>query len=105
MKKKRTKGEFRKSMKEVMSREKLTKIIVRRFARRARGYTCVYYHLAYGNNKNNVGENISPTLIKSLVKAFKIHRCALDFEGKFIKVEVDNAIEHAENNNAVIQRV
>ena len=63
----------------------MTTKVVRKFARRARGYTCAYYALAFGANKNEAqGENISPTLIECMIQNFKTHRCALDFEGRYI---------------------
>ena len=91
MSEKRSKEKFRQSVRLVLSRTKLNKQRVRKFARRARGYICAYYHLAYGSDEHNiaVGEHISPAIIERIVKMFKTHRCALDFEGKFIKVEVD----------------
>ena len=66
----------------------LTKLVVRRFARRARAYTCTYYSLAFGDDTNNTtGEKMSPEVIEKMVTAFKTHRCALNFDGKFIKTE------------------
>ena len=69
-----------------MLTEIITKAIVRKFSRRARGYTCVYYALAFGNGKNNAQQckKILPELIEKMVKSFKIHQSALDFEGKYI---------------------
>ena len=38
-----------------------------------------------GNNSQlTQGEKISPDMIEKMVKMFKTHRCALDFEGKYI---------------------
>ena len=38
-----------------------------------------------GNNSQlTQGEKKSPDMIEKMVKFFKTHRCALDFEGKYI---------------------
>ena len=54
----------------------------------------MYLRLHYnneGNSSSKQSEHISPEIIKKLVRDFKTHRCALDFEGKFIrKVESDS---------------
>ena len=81
-----------------MGRDKLTAERVRKFARCARGYLCAYSRLA--NNEENgpegeeqevtniESERISPQQIEKMVQDFKTHRCALDFENKFIvKIE------------------
>ena len=72
----------------MLSKEKITKERVHKFARRARAYTCAYYCLHYnGDDKNTEsqqGEKILPAQMEKPVKDFKTHRCALDFEGKFI---------------------
>lgn len=89
MSEKKTKEKFRRSVRLVISRTSLNKKRIRKFSRRARGYICAYYHLAHRDEDKTiaVGENISPALIERMVKLFKTHRCALDFERKFIKVE------------------
>ena len=91
LKLKRSKDKFRDSVRSTMSRERLTTEIVRKFARRARGYTCAYYAIAYGiDNGELQGERISPQIIERIVKMFKTHRSAIDFEGKYIvKMEQD----------------
>ena len=91
IKQKRKKECFRDSVRSALSRERLTKQIVRKFARRARGYTCAYFAFAFGNNeKLTQGEKISPEMIEKMVKNFKTHRSALDFEGKYI-VKIEEA--------------
>ena len=82
---KRTKDKFKASMSKVLSTEYLKKERVRRFARRALGYLCAYYRLQYTEDGDAPqGETISPQQIERLVKDFKTHRYALDFEFKFI---------------------
>ena len=76
---------------------------VRKFARRARRYIQAYYVLEHVNKRQGDGtelegdfdeidtslkengEHVTPKLIENLVKAFKSHRAALDFDRKFIK--------------------
>ena len=85
LKEKRKKECFRESVRSALSRERLTKHNVRKFAQRARGYTCAHFAFAFGNNSQlTQGKNISPDMIEKMVKFFKTHRCALDFEGKYI---------------------
>ena len=69
-----------------MDCEHLTTERIRRFARRAQGYLCAYYCLHYNAQEDEIndGEQISPQKIERLVKDFKTHRCALDFELNFI---------------------
>ena len=91
LKLKRGKDKFHGSVRETMSTNVLTTQIVRRFARRARGYTCAYYSLAFGDDQFNTGEKMSPEVIERLVMEFKTHRSALGFDGKYIKQE-DKAV-------------
>ena len=72
-----------------MSPEYLDKHKVRIFARRARGYLCAYHRLAEENEEagSNECEHISPQQIEKLVKDCKTHRCAMDFDNKYIKSE------------------
>ena len=87
MKLKRSKENFRSSVQSAMSRERITKEVVRKFARRARGYTCAYYAFEYRNKNGEAqGEKISPQLIEQMVKRFKMHHSALDFEGNIVEV-------------------
>ena len=77
-----------KSVKMVLSRDHLTTNLIRKFARKARAYTCAYF--AFDNNllaksKEVLGLTGQTTLpdIEKLQKIFRCHRCALDFETKF----------------------
>jgi len=64
---------------------------IRRFSRRARRYVHAYYVTHFGVDKGDAMENvaISLELVESMVKDFKRHRCALDFDKKFIKQEAE----------------
>ena len=70
------------------TKDALTPSVAQRFARRARVYTCAYFSLAFGDDTSNIGENMSPDVIKNMVTKFKTHRCTHDFDGKYIKSEI-----------------
>ena len=61
---------------------------VRLFSKRARSYMNAYYKLAHGlvegNEFEDGDESLTPVKIEKLVKACKMHRCAIDFDAKFI---------------------
>ena len=78
---------------------------VRKFARKARRYTCAYYVIDNNVHKctetfvDNNGTTVidltgGTTLpsIERLVKQFKIHRCTLDFATKFITTEAKTIV-------------
>ena len=84
----------------------LTKERIRKFASRARAYICTYYYLSQvegGNNRtdnrNNSHGDAPPgdvaccvpekqqllfKEIEKLMKHFRTHRCALDFDTRFV---------------------
>ena len=99
LKLKRKKEIFQSSVQSTMSQERITKQIVRKIVRRERGYTCTYHALAFGNRTNVQCEKISPDLIKKLVKLLKMHRCALDFEGKYI-INIEKEESSSKSNSA-----
>ena len=70
-----------------MSKDVLTKTMVRQFARRERAYTCAYYSFEHGDKKKITGEKILPNIIEKMVTEFKTRRCVLDFYGNVIKTE------------------
>ena len=94
---KRTKASFRSAVRKAISREIITKEAVRRYARRARRYVCTYKTFALKQNEQAPTadqatqkaqeQSASYVDIEKLVKTFKTHRCALDFDHKFIKEE------------------
>ena len=61
---------------------------VRLFSRRARRYMVAYYKLTHrlveGIDLKDGGGALSTVKIESVVKACKTHRCAMDFDAKFI---------------------
>ena len=69
-----------------MDRKHLTIERIRQFVWGAQGYLCAYYHLHYYKQEGEIkdGEQISSQKIEQLLKDFKTHRYALDFELNFI---------------------
>ena len=75
----------------------LTKERIRKFSARARAYICTYYHLssrdcgdptvpAFGNVAEK--QQLLYKEIERLMKKFKTHRCALDFDHGFVKADL-----------------
>ena len=93
LKRKKSKDSFRTVVRECLSREKvLTTARVRQFSRRARAYICAYYKVwcerqenIANNEENKSALSTDPISIEKLVKRFKTHRCALDFDHSFCK--------------------
>ena len=108
LKQKKNKKGFHALVHECTSCETITKERVRKFSRRARAYACAYYAFHQNevalrtnndgemgrtdDNNNEVDKNInfahdsalSLVDIENMVKNFKTHRCALDFDRGFI---------------------
>jgi len=97
LKEKKTKELFKTSVRKCLSREILTTNRVRSFSRRARQYILAYHALnlqqlqqVSGKDDNIISmlqneAQITPAKIEHMVKEFKTHRCAMDFDGAFIK--------------------
>ena len=76
---------------EILTRER-----VQKFAARARAYICTYYHLdlqQQGLNSDDVSvlaqkQELLYAEIERLMKDFKVHRCALDFDRGFVNSEL-----------------
>jgi hypothetical protein len=82
---KRGKEKFKAAVAKCLDREILTTERVRKFSWRARQYICAYYKIA----KEREGQQIateathldpSPIQVEKMVKLFKTHHCALDFD-------------------------
>jgi hypothetical protein len=92
---KRGKDKFLASVKKSISREILTTDRCRKFSRRARRYMGAY--LAIKDDVKAVADSgmsdaeavaIDPEMlvkVEKMVKSFKVHRCAMDFDGGFCK--------------------
>ncbi|KAI2496293.1 hypothetical protein MHU86_18205 [Fragilaria crotonensis] len=84
---KRSKEAFRGLVVECTSRDILRTETVRKLSRRARAYICAYYSLYESKNKKNTDGTppaLTLPLIERLVKAFKTHRAAIDFDAGFV---------------------
>ena len=81
---KRSKESFKMLVKECSSREILTTKTVRKLSRRARAYICAYYALYESKCNGDDTPTLTLPLIERLVKAFKTHRAAIDFDAGFV---------------------
>ena len=107
LKRKMGRENFKQLVKEsICPVNQLFKKRVCKLSARARAYICTYYHLAKtteagasgGSNTNNslVTEQ-QPLLyneIERLMKDFKVHRCALDFDRGFVNAELKCAADN-----------
>jgi hypothetical protein len=66
-----------------------------KFSRRAHEYICAYQILHEGMSSATTGgtastteESVTPVQIEKLVKEYKTHWCALDFDKGFIKANI-----------------
>lgn len=83
-----SKEAFKGLVMECTSRDILWTATVRKLSRRARAYICAYYSLYESKKNSNHDDSTSTTLtlplIERIVKAFKTHRAALDFDAGFL---------------------
>ena len=92
---KKGKTSFKALVKECTSRDVLTTATVRKLSRRARTYICAYYAL-HQRKLNNCEYNmptLTLSLLERLMKEFKTHRAAVDFDAGFVQSFVSPAIE------------
>jgi hypothetical protein len=91
---KKGKASFKALVHECISRDVLTTATVRKLSRRARSYICAYYalHQRQQNNGDDVPSLTLP-LIERLVKAFKTHRAAVNFDTGLVNSFVSSAVE------------
>ena len=96
MKNKKGKNNFRISVRK--SFEGITLEMARKFARRARTYIITYDFIKKNNKEGN--EKMNVNIIDKVVKKFKSHRSALDFDKNFItsmKATIKSALYHSES--------
>ena len=96
MSEKKGKKNFIALVQRAISQEQLTTVRIRKFSRRARQYICAYRAMQHENN-DNASLAIDPEMlprVEKVLKEFRAHRCALDFDHKFCK-----AIQDEDNNN------
>jgi len=91
IKEKNIKETFKQSIrKSICSKKILTIHRVRAFSRWARQYTLAYYTMLCQQHgiqdvTTNETSNLTTVKIEHIVKQFKTHRCAIDFDSSFIK--------------------
>ncbi len=82
---------FRQTVRDCLLRDVLTTERVQKFSARARAYMLAYLALERNIDTSTASMNTAETSnsavvkIEKMVKQFKTHRCALDFDGGFIK--------------------
>ena len=98
---KTSKGRFKELVRECTSRDYLRTETVRKLSRRARTYICAYYSLYHDKTPTA----LTLPLILRLVKEFKTHRAAIDFDSGFVnsfilKLESGVFIRNCRNEEA-----
>jgi hypothetical protein len=85
IKEKKSKELFKESVRKCLDCTTVLNIErIRSFSRRARQYTIAYYTLQLQEQQQH-DSFLANAKIESMVKDFKTHRCALDFDSAFIK--------------------
>jgi hypothetical protein len=84
LKSKRSKESFKELVQQCTSREILTIKTVCKLSRLARAYICAYYEMYESKCMGDDIPTLTLPLIKRLVKAFKTHRAAIDFDAGFV---------------------
>jgi len=98
----RSRDRFKECVRTCLSPDILTKELIRKNSRRAREYMCAYHVFHQQQQQAAQASNTQqqevaiPTMIESLVKKFKTHRCALDFDHGFVKAAIKEEEEHRE---------
>jgi len=84
----KTKEDFFNSVRSCMNSAAITRDMIRRFSRRARRYMVCYYKLAKGLVEGGEYDTLKQDglilQVEKLLKECKTHRCAMDFDTKFI---------------------
>jgi hypothetical protein len=88
LKDKRGTETFRETVRKCFTREVITTERVRMFSQRARAYILAYHMLRQeqltGSSSSSLGNAAaSPVKVEKLLKKFKTHRCAMDFDSAF----------------------
>ena len=78
------KESFKALVDECTSREILSSKMMCKLSRQARAYICAYYSLNESKCKGDDMPTVTLPLIECLVKAFKTHRAAIDFDAGFV---------------------
>ena len=108
---KRGKETYRNAVRTCLSRDVISTERVRKFSQRARAYTCAYLALEAEKQTSNTVEenkineaNSIPVKIEQMVKQFKTHRCALDFDAGFINSVIMKTTEDHEGRSSKRRR-
>ena len=103
---KRSKEKFKKSVEKALCSETvLTKEVVRKFARRARQYKLFYKSKddmetdSSNEAPHPVKTEVSAVVIEKVIKTFKMHRSAEDFDAGFIGKVVDRMKTYNSSND------
>jgi hypothetical protein len=99
----RSRDKFKECIKTCLLNNVLTKELIRKKSRRAHEYMCAYHvhHHQQQETQASDQQNIAiPTIIESLVKKFKTHCCALDFDHGFVKAVIKEDVEQRDDNIA-----
>ncbi|KAI2512942.1 hypothetical protein MHU86_1488 [Fragilaria crotonensis] len=84
---KKGKDNFKASIRYCLSEEVITKVRIRRFARRARQYLMAYHAIdacQVDDETQHDCKTHGPVALTKLIGQFKTHRCAFDFDFKYI---------------------
>jgi len=91
LKDKRGKDNFRRTVRKCFSRQVVTTERVRMFSQRARAYILAYHKIRQeqltdsSSTVDSDNTTASPVNVEKLLKKFKTHRCAMDFDSSFCK--------------------
>ena len=99
LKDKRGKENFRRTVRTCFSRALVTAERVRMFSKRARAYILAYHmirqeQLTDSDSTTDFDSNATPVNVEKLLKRFKTHRCAMDFDSSFCKAVFHSEPEH-----------
>jgi len=97
---KRGKEKFKIAVRKCLAREVLTTERIRKFSKRALAYICAYHRIWSEQQENQQQDErpstdvdtATPIKVEKLVKLFKTHRCALDFDHSFCKATYTEAL-------------
>jgi hypothetical protein len=100
LKDKRGKDNFRRTVRKCFSRQVVTTERVRMFSQRARAYILAYHHIRQeqltSSPTTDSDGTASPVNVEKLLKRFKMHRCAMDFDSSFCK-----AVFHSDDGKTI----
>ena len=100
LKDKRGKENFRQTVRKCFSRDILTIEWVRMFSQCARAYILAYHMIRQeqltdsASTMTDLNSTVSPVKVEKVLKTFKTHRCAMDFDSTFCR-----AVFNGENSS------